>query len=61
MDIFQSSKLAWPTEQLLRQQRLGVKENIKNRKLLKMHIFQSQQAAELGSFSYLILALESRI
>ena len=42
------------------------KETIKNRKLMKTYLnegimFQPQQVEELGSFSHMVLALESRI
>lgn len=44
----------------------AVKETINNRKWVQMKLnkgtkFQSHQAAELGSFSPLVLALESRL
>ena len=44
----------------------AMKETIKNRKLIKMHLnkgakFQLHPAAELDSFSHVVLALEFRI
>ena len=43
-----------------------MKETLENRKLVTMQLnkgvmFQSQQAAELGSFGQVVLALETRI
>ena len=45
---------------------IGRKETTKNKKLVNMYLkkeakFQPQQAAELGSFSQVVLSLESRI
>ena len=43
-----------------------MKKTFENRKLVKMYLneeamFQSHQAAELGSFSHVVVALESKI